>query len=254
MLAVDVGNTCTKFCMFTGDEAIWLEKTDTLGISVKAVTELFSEVELAGEDVFIASVVTPVNQLLEQAFTDLGVASVTLIRATDNILPHSLATIETTGVDRLLTAFSAKVLCPDEAVVAIQAGSAITVDFVSKDGVFAGGMIMPGPEMWLGSLTSAAMLPVIPVTELSWKKEGAGNSTRSAILNGASAGLVGAVKEAVRRLVMQSKDVPQIVITGGWSEPLAEFFPARCESDLVLTGIYLYAHTRENQEQAEGEN
>ena len=133
----------------------------------------------------------------------------------------------------------------------IQAGSAITVDFVSKEGVFSGGMIMPGPEMWLGSLTSAAMLPDIAVAELSWKKEGAGNSTRSAILNGASAGLVGAVKEAVRRIVMQSKDVPQIVITGGWAEPLAEFFPARCESDLVLTGIYLFANTRGNFEPEE---
>ena len=100
-LAVDVGNTCTKFCMFAGDEALWLEKIDTSGVSMDSVLEMFSEVELEDEDVFIASVVTSVNPTLQQAFTELGAASVTMINATDNILPHTLATIETTGVDRL---------------------------------------------------------------------------------------------------------------------------------------------------------
>lgn len=248
MLAIDVGNTCVKFCKFDDDEAVWISKVDTDGINVDTIVDGLSEIELEDEQAFIASVVTNVNDIIVEALEQVGVDEVTFIKSTDRILAHQLETIETTGVDRLLTAFSAKVLCPGESVVVIQAGSAITVDFVTKEGVFAGGMIMPGPEMWLGSLATAAMLPEIDSKNISWEKNGAGNSTTTAILNGASAGLIGSVKEAVRRLVMKSKDVPQIIITGGWAQALSEFFPAKLQSDLVLTGIYLYANTREEDE------
>ncbi len=241
MLAIDIGNTCTKFCQFSGDEAVWMLRLDTAGINAQTIVSELEAGDIRDEEVYIASVVQGVNPIVAEALHSLGLEDVTFITAADGVLPHTLTTIETTGVDRILTAFSAKVIFPEEAVVVIQAGSAITVDYVSKDGVFAGGMIMPGPEMWLGSLTSAAMLPTIKAEEITWEKKGAGDSTRSAILNGAAAGLVGAVKEAVRRLVMQSKDVPQILLTGGWAEALAEFFPATCQADLVLTGIYLYA-------------
>lgn len=246
MLAIDIGNTSTKFCKFTEDEAVWMTRVDTAGLNVDTVAEALGDVELGDEEVFIASVVREADSVITQALSAAGIDDAVFIRSTDRILPHILETIETTGVDRLLTAFSAKVLCPQEAVVVIQAGSAITVDFVSKDGVYEGGMIMPGPEMWLSSLSSASMLPDISAADISWEKSGAGNSTRSAILNGASAGLVGAVKEAVRRIVMKSKDVPQIIITGGWADALAEFFPAKCQADLVLTGIYLFANTRDS--------
>ncbi len=248
MLAIDVGNTSTKFCRFTEEEAVWLSRMDTDTLSGEQIVAELSALELEDEKVYVASVVGDVNNLLTAALAELGLDDVYFIKSTDSIIAHELETIETTGVDRLLTAFSAKVVCPEEAVVVIQAGSAITVDYVSKDGVYKGGMIMPGPEMWLGSLSTAAQLPAIPATELSWEKNGAGNSTRSAILNGASAGLVGAVKEAVRRLVMKSKDVPQIIITGGWAEALQEYFPAKCQNDLVLTGIYLFASIRESAE------
>lgn len=244
MLAIDIGNTSTKFCKFTEEEAVWIDKIATAEISGERVNDLLSQIDLEGETVFIASVVGSVNNVISDILNEAGIEDITFIRSTDPIIGHRLETIETTGVDRLLTALSAKVMCQDEAVIVIQAGSAITVDFVSKDGVFEGGMIMPGPEMWLGSLATAAMLPAISAEELTWEKNGAGKTTKAAMLNGASAGLVGAVKEAVRRLVMSSKDVPQIMITGGWAEALAEFFPAKCQSDLVLTGIYLFANTR----------
>lgn len=244
MLAIDIGNTYVKFCKFDGEEAVWINKIDTATITAEIVQSAMCEIELDGETVFIASVVSSANRIITGVLEDAGVEDINIISSTSGIIKHSIETIETTGVDRLLTALTAKVMCPDEAVIAIQAGSAITVDLISKAGVFEGGMIMPGPEMWLSSLTTAAMLPSIGAENLTWAKDGVGKSTRAAILNGASAGLIGAVKEAVRRMVMLSKDVPQIIITGGWAESLAEFFPAKCQSDLVLSGIYIYANTQ----------
>lgn len=247
MFAIDIGNTNASFCKFAGDEAVWFKRIETAEIDYSVVEELISDTEIAGEDVYISSVVKPVNKIVCKILEEADAGEIDLLSAAEsNIIAHNLSTIETTGVDRLLTALSGKTFFPDDAVITIQAGTAITVDYTSKDGVFQGGMIMPGPAMWLDSLTGAAMLPYIEVEKMHWQKNGAGDGTEMAILNGASAGMVGAIKEAVRRLVMLSSDVPQIVITGGWAEELESFFPATRQDDLVLTGLYIYAHTKNN--------
>ena len=244
MFAVDIGNTNASFCKFEEDEAVWFKRIETAEIDYSVIEEIISDTEIAGEEVYIASVVKPVNKIVCDVFEEAEAAKVDLLAAgQSNIIAHNLATIETTGVDRLLTALSGKTLFPEEALVMIQAGTAVTVDYVSKEGIFQGGMIMPGPGMWLDSLTGAAMLPQVDFERLHWEKNGAGDGTEAAILNGVSAGIVGAVKEAVRRMVMLSSDVPQIVLTGGWAEALEEFFPASKQDDLVLTGLYIYAHT-----------
>ena len=72
---------------------------------------------------------------------------------------------EKTGVDRLLAAFTAyrhvnQSTSDLKPVIVVQAGTAVTVDFVDESGVFRGGSIMPGLGLSLQLLAAGTdMLP-----------------------------------------------------------------------------------------------
>ncbi len=61
-------------------------------------------------------------------------------------------TPDTLGMDRLAAAVGAWSLNPGNDMLIIDAGTAITADFVTSDGVFVGGNITPGIELRLRSL------------------------------------------------------------------------------------------------------
>ena len=202
---------------------------------------------LAPAPVFVSSVVPAVNSQLEEWLNACGWDDVTFADpARRHIIDHNLVTPETTGSDRLLAAWAAYYLREinprREAVVVVQAGSAAVVDLVSREGIFQGGAIMPGPQMWLDTLSAAARLPRLAAEEMDWESPLPGNNTTSAIYGGAVAGLIGEIKEAVRRTLFSLKgQVPLIVFTGGWGERLLPFFPGKYYSDLVLRGLEGFA-------------
>jgi type III pantothenate kinase len=152
------------------------------------------------------------------------------------------------GVDRLLSALAAVVrttaLAP---VVVINVGTAMTVDFVDAEGVFAGGGILPGPRLMARSLHEyTAKLPLIdarPVPPLlPW-----GSNTVEAI----RLGIMSAVRGAADRLVRDWADgrpvPPRVFVTGGDCEYFrGVVFPAsisgvEIDPTLTLDGIRIAA-------------
>ena len=74
--------------------------------------------------------------------------------------PHTL------GQDRLAAAVGAKSLCPNENLLIIDVGSAITYDFVSEAGEYIGGNIAPGLKMRFTMLQRMTKkLPLVEVGE-----------------------------------------------------------------------------------------
>ena len=110
---------------------------------------------------------------------------------------------EKVGLDRLLSAVAANALRPaDRAAIVIDSGTATTVNYVSAQGTFCGGAILPGLEMSAKALHHyTALLPLLPVQELGGDEPIApGRNTREAIRNGLLWGQVGAIRELVRQL------------------------------------------------------
>src|SRR5207247_7904642 len=65
------------------------------------------------------------------------------------------------GLDRLAAAVAANVIRrQSRPAIVIDAGSAITVDFVAADGAFEGGVILPGFRMSAEALYGADLLPL----------------------------------------------------------------------------------------------
>ena len=123
-------------------------------------------------------------------------------------------TPQTLGQDRLAAAVGAKSICSDENLLIIDAGSAITYDFVSDKGEYLGGNIAPGLKMRLTMLQRMTKkLPLVEVDENELIPL-FGKNTRDAIAAGVVRGIAYEVKGYMRTL--QTK-VPhfQTFLTGG---------------------------------------
>jgi type III pantothenate kinase len=183
------------------------------------------------------------TRLLEWLRKDASPA-ITLLGSRDLDLQTSLPRPDMAGVDRLLAAVAANRLRPQarDAVV-VDLGTAITVDFVSADGVFQGGAILPGVAMAARALHEFTdLLPLVPISELETPPPAIGNDTTSAMRSGLFWGAVGAVRELIAEY-SRDRQPPRIVLTGGAAANVAELLAADAQyiPHLVLAGIALTA-------------
>ena len=148
---------------------------------------------------------------------------------------------EKVGIDRLPSAIEANALRrAHRAATVVSSPPATTVNYVSQDGRFCGGAILPGLEMSAKALHRyTAVLPLLPVQELGGELPIApGRNTRDAIRNGLFWGQVGAIRELIRQHCLQNQlnepdivggcdteNCPWMVLTGGGGPVLQSQFP-----------------------------
>ncbi len=142
------------------------------------------------------------------------------------------------GEDRLLNAAAAYALF-GQACAVVDAGTAMTVDFVDGIGTFHGGAILPGARTQLAAL--AARTAQLPEVELKKPLEPIGHNTQEAIRSGVFYGLRGAARELVEQYATQISQFPLVVATGGDAELLFEGHDLieRLVPDLTLRGVAL---------------
>lgn len=255
MLAVDIGNTFTRIVAFDGDRIVSRLSFRTSELVLAELVGAFRELaeHAAAPSVWVASVVPAANALVDSAAQRSGLARKFIKSGADFILPHTLKTPQTTGVDRLLAALAAgerhfSGASGHRGFVVVQCGSAATIDLVDMDGVFRGGYILPGPAMWLSGLSAGAQLPDLSGELPNWKAVAAGENTRDALLNGMHMALPVAVASAA--LLINTQDGPvgggdglPVAITGGWGEVVTPYIRSRYEydKDLMLYGIRIFA-------------
>ncbi len=120
----------------------------------------------------------------------------------------------------------------------VSCGTAITVERISKQGIWQGGAIAPGLAMAASALHSqTAMLPLV---EPSGPLAAWGASTIPALEAGVFWGTVGAVRELLERQKADLGSDPWVIWTGGNAALLAGPIAgsdARIEPDLVLLGL-----------------
>jgi type III pantothenate kinase len=119
------------------------------------------------------------------------------------------------GIDRLLNAVAvARTEPPGRGSVLIDAGSAVTVDWMDEQHVYGGGSIFPGVDLMAEALHRyTALLPRVslslPVPDLPAK------ATSPAMQVGIFLAVSGGIHEAVRLYTERATVRPQIYFTGG---------------------------------------
>jgi len=157
-------------------------------------------------------------------------------------LPVALPSPDAVGIDRLLNAVAA---CHriQHAVsrIVIDAGSAVTVDWVDAGGAFRGGAIFPGFRLMAQALHDyTALLPLVDPPRPNPPLPG--QSTTEAIEAGLYWAGAGGIQALVRRLSETARD-RVVFLTGGDAELLAPVMDADVIvwPEMTLEGIRLAA-------------
>ncbi len=243
LLAVNVGNTRTALGRFQGGrlaESTSLVNTDR-GAIVREAGAMVGRNE-SGErmPIVVGSVNAAVSEPLSSELDDLDVTEVRRAGAGDLVIPigRQLDPESIVGVDRLLNAAAAYAMLK-QACVLIDAGTAVTVDFVDGAGTFHGGAILPGFRMQLRALhEGTALLPELSPGRPA-EGEFFGANTASAMLHGVYYGIRGAVRLLIERYAEAYQAYPLILATGGDAHLLFDDdeLIERVVDDLALQGL-----------------
>jgi len=187
---------------------------------------------------------------LESTLSTTALAAVSVVWVgRDLAIPmlHTLDDPSTVGHDRLLNALGA-FSRTRQACVVVDCGTAVTIDFIDGQGTFHGGAILPGVQMMLDALHQrTAALPEVRFAGPPPAEPFCGKDTRSAMVLGVAASVVGGVHRLVQRYSEAFGAYPQVVATGGDAPALLEHDDVveHIVPDLQLLGISeVYAHAR----------
>jgi type III pantothenate kinase len=242
LLAIDIGNTLTKFGVFENDTLQSRRAVPT--VRHQRADEIYRpEIENI-HAVIISSVVPELNKayqefsqihyLLEPLFVDSSFDFNLKIKYNS---PGKL------GVDRLTAAFAATEKYGAPCVVG-DFGTATTIDAVNSKREFLGGIIAPGMQTMSEALfLKTAQLPQI---EIKKPENVIGDSTEKAIESGIYFGYIGLVDGIIERMIAELGEKAKVVATGGFAKLIAES-SARIDvvdDDLLLEGLRLVYEKR----------
>lgn len=248
-MAVGVGNTTVKLgltsAVVSGDWPTWHARHETATSAMDAAT-LAQLLPAESVEWLVASVRRPTEQSLREWIrVNRPADRYRLLTFRDLPLRILVDAPERVGLDRLAAGVAVNALRdPERPAVFVDAGTAITVNLISADGAFQGGVILPGFSLTAKALSSGTdLLPLVTTDGQAEPPAILGKSTETAIRSGIFWGSVGAVREIVHRLQDVCSGRPQVFVTGGDAQRLAGFVTpdARFVSDLVLGGIILSA-------------
>jgi type III pantothenate kinase len=255
ILAVDVGNTETVIGLFESADLLehWRIGTypersvDELGLLLRAlIRESGFNIELIGAAA-IASVVPPLTPVFaDTCERHLGARAAVIDAATP--LPIRLDVEEplTVGADRIVNTLAAASLYGRD-TIAVDLGTATTFDCITADGVFVGGVIMPGIRS--GAETLVRRTAKLPRVDLEPPAAVIGRRTEASLRSGIFFGAVDAIDGMVRRITHEwGRHDPLVVATGGLAPVVAPFCTSvhRVETFLTLRGLELaYRHLEE---------
>jgi type III pantothenate kinase len=205
-LIFDIGNSSTKMAVFDGDEKISVFQSKEF--SCEKLEKKLSAFKID------KAIISSVRDTPEYIFDLLSVNIPTVhILTYKTRLPFKIEyeTPETLGSDRIAAVAGAFKLFPQSEILIIDAGTAITFDFLSA-GIFKGGNISPGVSLRFKSLHKyTGRLPLVsPTDDYSFP----GRNTKDAIRSGVITGVTYEINEYIRTFKKKHTDF-RIILTGG---------------------------------------
>ena len=239
-LCIDQGNSRTKVALMT-DEGKIIKDFIYRQFSSADVERLFELYDIS--DSIISSVVN-IEAAVVNALNRHSQHFVLFDHNTPVPIINRYETPQTLGQDRLAAAVGAKSLCPNENLLIIDVGSAITYDFVTEQGEYLGGNIAPGLKMRFTMLhRMTKKLPQVDADENELIPL-FGKNTRDAIAAGVVRGVAYEVKGYMRTLQEKTPHF-RTFLTGGHAPYVLknvrssrnEQREMRHEKNLVLIGL-----------------
>jgi type III pantothenate kinase len=253
LLAIDVGNTNTKFAVHDGKiwRGQWRASTDprrTADEYAPWLAQILTLSDLGFDDISACIVSTVVPQALFNLrnLSRRYVNTEPMVIGEDGLKLGIEVRIDKpseAGADRLVNAVGAYVEYGGPAIV-IDSGTATTFDIVAADGAFEGGVILPGINLSLQALhDAAARLPRVEIRDPGCV---IGKDTVSAMQSGIYLGSIDMIEGLCRRIKAEYGKPMKTIATGGVASLFEGAFPSIDHFDQDLTSRGLLEVFRRN--------
>lgn len=222
LLAVDIGNSRTKFGLFDGEQLIsklsipTIRDITAVGLTKAVADKLFQGISAA----IVSSVVPEINAaMLSFISTQFSVEPLLVTNDLDFGIQIDYFPLEDTGSDRLVNTFSAVEKYGAPCIVC-SFGTALTIDVVSADRTLIGGLIAPG----MNTLATALKITTskLPEVEIKLPETVIQNTTVGSIQSGIIYGYFGLVEKLISKVKNEIGDDPKVIATGGFASLIAE--------------------------------
>ena len=234
VLAIDAGNSRIKWGL--ADERQWLERGAVATADAAALEQALASLSAAPQRIVVANVAgEPAARSIESAVQRFGVrVEIVTARAEQCGVKSSYAIAHQLGPDRWAALVGARDVC-DGACVVVNAGTTMTVDALSSDGLFLGGCIVPGYALMRGLLAANTARLVLQEGRFSFFPDNTGDAIASGALNA----LAGAVDRMVRYMSDAGEAEPSVLLSGGDAALVAPLLNPRVQvvDNLVLEGL-----------------
>ncbi len=166
----------------------------------------------------------------------LSLGMVRLTHKTAIPIRNAYLTPQTLGMDRIAAAVGAWSMKPGNNILVVDAGTAITLDLISSDGVYRGGNIAPGINLRLRALHEYT--GALPLVGADGDTPAFGYNTQTAVRSGVVQGVRNELLGYIESLKLEYPSL-LIFLTGGDTD----FFDIRGKktifavSDLVFRGM-----------------
>lgn len=244
LLAVDVGNTVTKFGVFAADElaGTWEVTTSERCTADEAWAQAACAIDMLGAPEPTSAILSCVVPSLAEVWRSaLG----KLCGARPYVVGPGLKTgirmryddPSEVGSDRVADAVAARETY-GAPVVVVDLGTTTNIEVVDESGAFAGGIIAPGVALGARSLTAAAAR--LPMIELRAPERVIGRSTRSAMQSGVVLGEAARIDGLLDAVMDELGTDAPVVITGDGAAQVAALIShdAVVDETLTLRGLH----------------
>ncbi len=140
------------------------------------------------------------------------------------------------GSDRIANAAGVYKIYKMNSIV-LDFGTATTFDVVSENGVYNGGVIAPGVNLSIKSLSSSA--DQIPLFIVKKQKKVIGKNTIKALRSGFYWGYLGLINNIILKIEKETKKKYKIVFTGGYADLFKTSIirPFTVDRNITIKGI-----------------
>lgn len=236
MVFIEIGNSSVKAVRVTGNRWIKLFK---IGINQDTILENELSNLSDDEQVILSSVRKEIADVVQNHSDRLTIYQITT--ADLGIIKLNYKTPESLGIDRVLACLGAAVHSKGQDVIVVDAGTACTIDYMTKDYTFNGGVIMPGLAVYRKAIKN--ILPELPDVKVELPGSFPGRSTDEAIRWGLYGGFLNAIQSFIE-LYKKDGIISDLYMTGGDGELIAGYFKDhyKCiyKDNLVFKGMSAY--------------
>lgn len=245
LLAIDIGNTNINLGLFRGSR---LYRRYVIPTKTKNYKSCLQKIITRNkiDDAIICSVVPAASSILERDVGRLSGKQPYIIGKGLKVPVRNLyRKPREVGQDRLVNAY-AGVMLYGAPLIAVDFGTAVTFDVVSKNREYLGGMIVPGLGISLDVLNQRTAL--LPRIKLENPREFIGRDTKSSMLSGIVFGFAALTDDLVMRIKKKIGMHAKVIGTGGNIDLIGRYCRRieRIDKDLTLKGLSLIYRIKKN--------